>query len=280
MQRVLSPWLLAGLWGVAPVSAQLLFDGSLGTLPAAQGWTYAAWPGLAQQQPTGAAVRLNTTASNAENAGYARLLTTSLNLDAGFGLAVRCQLAIETHSRTDRAGFSLIVLGSDHRGVELGFWTNHVFAQADQPLFTHGEDANFDFASGPVDLTLTFRGPNYTLFANGAPLLFGPVRDYTAFTGFPDVYETPNFLFLGDDTTSAAAEVTIESVALMLPPTLRISAAGLLEWTGVPGRTYTLEASEDLADWSALASVVSATGHFRYTNAPAPSARFFRVAFP
>lgn len=262
------------------VAGQMLFDGELGTLPAAQGWSYAALPGLAQQQQTGTAVRLVTTAANVENAGYARVVATPLDLQTGFSVAFRFRLAAETHARAERAGFSLIVLSHDKRGLELGFWTNLVFAQSDQPLFTHAEDADFDFAAGPTDVVLAFRGTHYTLFANGTPVLSGPVRDYTAFAGFPDVYETPDFLFLGDDTTSAAADVTIESVALVLPPSVQTPAPGVLHWTGVPGQSYTVEASDDLQNWSKLASVTSATQPFGYTNAPASAARFFRVAFP
>ncbi len=106
------------------------------------------------------------------------------------------------------------------------------------------------------------------------------MRDYTAFAGFPDVYETPNFLFLGDDTTSAAGDVTLESVALVLPPTVQAPAPGVLQWTGVPGQTYTVEASDDLQNWSMLASVTSATDQFGYTNAPAGATRFFCVTYP
>lgn len=280
MKLPVSPFVLAALVWAVPASGQVLFDGQLGTLPTAQGWSYAALPGLAQQKQTGTAVRLITTAANVENAGYARVATPPLDLDAGFCVALRFQLAAETHARAERAGFSLIVLGHDKRGLELGFWTNLVFAQADQPLLTHAEDASYDFAAGPTDVVLAFRGTNYTLFANGASLLSGPVRDYTAFAGFPDVYETPDFLFLGDDTTSAAADVTIESVALVLPPSVQAPVPGVLQWTGVPGQTYTVEASDDLQSWSKLASVTSATQQFGYTNAPAGVARFFRVAFP
>ncbi len=280
MKLPVSPVVLAGLSLAATASGQVLFDGHLGTLPAAQGWSYAALPGLAQQKQTGTAVRLTTTAANVENAGYARVATTPLNLDAGFSVALRLQLAAETHARAERAGFSLIVLSHDQRGLELGFWTNLVFAQADQPLFTHAEDASFDFAADATEVVLAFRGTHYTLFAKGTPILSGPVRNYTAFTGFPDVYETPDFLFLGDDTTSAAADVTIQSVALVLPPSVQAPAPGVLQWTGVPGQTYTVEASDDLQSWTKLASVTSATQQFGYTNAPAGAARFFRVAFP
>lgn len=53
---------------------------------------------------------------------------------------MRFRLAQETHNRPERAGFSVILLGADRRGIELGFWRDQVFAQADQPLFTRGEN--------------------------------------------------------------------------------------------------------------------------------------------
>ena len=40
------------------------------------------------------------------------------------------KLLSETHSTNDRAGLSLIVLSSDLRGIELGFWTNEIWAQS------------------------------------------------------------------------------------------------------------------------------------------------------
>ncbi|MEP7134154.1 MAG: hypothetical protein ABI904_04395 [Chloroflexota bacterium] len=57
-------------------------------------------------------------------------------------------------------------------------------------------------------------GDTYTLTANAIPLLTGPLRDYSAFTGFPDPYEAPNFLFLGDNTTSAQARVRLRFVSV------------------------------------------------------------------
>ena len=43
-------------------------------------------------------------------------------------------------------------------------------------------------------------------------LLTGSVRDYTAFNSFP--YTQSNFMFLGDDTTSGAADITLGKVTI------------------------------------------------------------------
>lgn len=270
------------VFGLATAAtAQVLYDGSLSTLPAAQGWSYAALPGSAQQTQGGNAVRLLTTATTLETAGYARVAPIPLEREAGFNLVLRLHLPAETHVRQDRAGFSVIVLAADRRGVELGFWTNLVFAQNDAPLFTHAEEAAHDFAAGFTDLVLSLRGERYTLFADGALLLAGPVRDYTAFSGFPDVYETPNFLFLGDNTTSAAAEVVLASVVLVPAPHLQSARPGVLEWTGVPGQVYTVEASPDLKTWNSAGRVEAVGEQVRFTNAPTASTpRYLRVTHP
>jgi hypothetical protein len=263
-----------------PAQGQVLLDGRLGTLPAAQGWSYAALPGLAQQSHTGDAVRLATTAANAEAAGYARVITPALDRHAGFNLAFRFRLPVERHARNDRAGFSVIVLDAGRRGIELGFWQDQVFAQADQPLFTRGEEASHRFDAGWVDAVLSLRAAHYTLFVNRAPLLTGPVRDYTAFNGFPDVYETANFVFLGDDTTSAAAEVELAAVALVRPVAVTLEPAGTLRWPGVPGQAYAVESSRDLLTWAPAGQAVSETDDFAW---PAPAGwerAYFRVAHP
>jgi hypothetical protein len=129
------------------------------------------------------------------------------------------QVLTETHADNDRAGFSLIVLSSDLQGIELGFWTNRVWAQEGGPepdLFTQAEGVSFA-VTNPVTYTLAITSGGYTLAADLVPILSGPLRDYTAFSGFPDVYETPNFIFLGDDTTSARASVRFAYVAVIPP---------------------------------------------------------------
>lgn len=273
--------LLGGLLVVTPPGrGQVLLDGRQGTLPAAQGWSYAALPGLAQQSQTGDAVRLATTAANAEAAGYARVIAPPLDRHAGFNLAFRFRLPVERHARPDRAGFSVILLDAGRRGIELGFWQDQVFAQADQPLFTRGEEASHRFDAGWVDAVLSLRAARYTLFVNRAPLLTGPVRDYTAFNGFPDVYETANFVFLGDDTTSAAAEVELAAVALVRPVLVTPVPAGTLRWPGVPEQAYTVEASLDLLKWAPAGQAVSETGEFAWPVPAGWERAYFRVTHP
>lgn len=273
--RMIGVVVLAGAAG----RAQVLYDGAIGTLPAEQGWNYAALPGRATQTHTGGGVRLDTSSLTAESAGYARVASPALDRLAGFNLAFTFQIANETHSRPERAGFSVIALGADRRGIELGFWRDEVFAQADQPLFTRGESAAVAFGDAPVEAILSIAGDEYRLYVNRAPILTGPLRDYTAFTGFPDVYETPNFLFLGDNTTSASAVVELRRIALVRPPVVRWEGAALV-WEGVPGETYSVVASPDLRTWSPRGTATSATTSFRWGVTPAEAAEFFQVAHP
>jgi hypothetical protein len=263
-----------------PVSAQVLYDASLGTLPAAQSWTYAAVPGTAVQSLSGGAVQLNTTVTSTEQAGYSRLAPVPLNRTNGFTLKFNANVVTEGHSSTNRAGFSVILLSDDKKGIELDFWTNTIFAQSDVPLFTHAEDAAYDTSSQFTDYALTMFPTNYVLRANGAIILSGAIRDYTAFSGLIDPYETPNFIFFGDDTTSALATMRLKSVALLLATQLDFVAPNLVHWTGVGGETYTVHASSNLVNWATVNTVTSASSDFYYTNSVADPVRFFRVSWP
>jgi hypothetical protein len=271
-------WVAGLALGVVAGRAQVLYDGAHGALPSGAGWSFAAIPGTATQTLTDAGVRLNTLTLNAESAGYARVLAPALDRAAGFALAVRFHLRDERHTRAERAGFSVIVLSADRRGIELGFWEGGVFAQADEPLFSRGESADFAFDAGPVDAVIGCRGDRYQLSVNGSLVLTGPVRDYTAFTGFPDVYETPNLLFLGDNTSSAAAEVELHAVALIRPPRIALNTEGALEWLGVPGWSFTVEGSSDLREWRPVGVAFSPTERFIWR--PPAAAGFYRVRFP
>ncbi len=279
MSRAFAAGVFLAMSGISGHS-QILYDAQQGTLPAAQGWSFAALPGNARQTHTGSATRLETGPSLSEAVGYALRPNPPLDRRAGFNLFLRFHLIGAQRTRPERAGFSVIVLDTERRGIELGFSEGDVFAQHDQPLFTRGESADFPFWSGPVEAVLSCRGNRYTLFLNRTPVLSGPWRDYTAFAGFPDVYETPNFLFLGDNTTSAAAVVDLMHVALVRPPRLEPGPAGALSWDAVPGQRYTLERSADLFLWHPL-TTVSAPGTRIIWDPPAGGTQgFYRVVHP
>jgi hypothetical protein len=223
-----STGLILGLVIAAPAGAQTLYDGSLGTLPAAQGWT--AFTVGATQSVSGGGVTLDTTAINTVQAGYSRA-DTPLNRAAGFTLDFGLRVLSENHVSVDRSGVSLICLASDGKGVELAFWTDEVWAQTDSPLFSHSgtERALYDTTVATA-YRLAVTGDSYQLLANGTPLFSGAVKDYSAFAGFPDPYETPNFLFFGDDTTSARGACTLSSVVVNAPET---SSLPLFGWGSV-----------------------------------------------
>ena len=141
----------------------------------------------------------------------------------GYTVSFTVQVELEDHAGSDknndgiedRAGFSLIVLSSDKRGIELGFWKDRIWAQeggTGSTLFTQAEGAAFDTQSARIPYALAVQGDTYTLSSNGTPILSGNLRDYTAFSGFPDPYETPNLIFLGDDTSSASANIQLAYV--------------------------------------------------------------------
>jgi hypothetical protein len=202
----------------------ILYDAASGTLPSAPLMGFLGLPqdAVLLTYTDGAADLDTTLAGNDTYAGWvatgaASLEFPTLDRAAGFQVNFTVQVENESHARDSRAGFSVILLSQDAKGIELAFWQDRIWAQGDDAtggLFSHGEGAAFDTVSGPVEYQLTIAGDTYTLTANGETILSGPIRDYGAFNGFPDPYETPNFLFLGDNTTSAQGRIRLSFVSV------------------------------------------------------------------
>ena len=233
LRRLPYAWLLAALALMAPLPAQagaaslhttVLYDGALGTLPDAQGMRFITNPPLlpaVTRTFADGATLLDSTPVRGEMAGYFGRadVVPALDRAAGYSVFVTVELLEEQHDTPDRAGLSLTVLSSDRLGIELAFWEDEVWAQeggggGQDALFTHAESAPFDPTAGPVGYELRVQGDEYTLLADGAPLLRGPLRDYTPFSGPIDPYETPNLIFLGDNSSSASARVRLSAVRI------------------------------------------------------------------
>jgi len=211
----------------------ILYDAALGGMPDTQGkLAYRdSRAAAATQSFADGATTLDTMANQQDAAGYFAdpRAIPALDRQRGYALRFMVQVVEEYHADSDkdgdgvgdRAGFSVIALSSDTKGIELGFWQDQVWAQeqgaAEPPagtLFTNAESAPFDTASGMVDYTLAVRSDEYELSSDGGPILRGRLRDYTTFEGPVNPYRTPNFIFLGDDTGSARAVIRLEYVGL------------------------------------------------------------------
>jgi hypothetical protein len=214
----------------------VLYDGALGGTPETQGKLryHTSRGAIAAQIFSDGATTLDSTASQPDAAGYIAdpAAIPSLDRAAGYSITFDVQVVEEFHGDSDkngdgvgdRAGFSVLVLGSDTRGIEIGFWPDTVWAQEDgaaEPpagtLFTQAESAACDTSSQLRRYVLVVRGDRYELSSGGAPILTGRLRDYSAFEGPVNPYRTPNFVFLGDDSGSAQALIRLAYVALAVP---------------------------------------------------------------
>jgi len=205
-----------------PVSCgrRVLYDGALGTLPNAQQLAYVAIGAGATQTLTQSSVLLDTMAASSIYAGYGLTDVNPPVLDRTAGYTITFEVAVmnEAHNNSNRAGFSIIALSNDTRGIELGFWQDSIWAQNGPPnLFTRGESIAVDTTISRR-YALAIKGDQYTLIANDVVLLSGVLRDYMSFAGPIDPYETPNFLFFGDDTTAARARIKVSYVSLTFKP--------------------------------------------------------------
>jgi hypothetical protein len=225
----------------------ILYDASSGEIPGASLMPFTDFPpGSAPLMYADGATILDTSPSGNETfAGWiASPATTAgfpiLDRTAGIQVNFKIQVEHETHANQNRAGFSVIILDQQAKGIELSFWEDQIWVQSDERtggLFQHGEGSAF----ATTDLTeyqVEIQGDTYTLTANSSPLLTGPVRDYSNFSGFPNPYRTPNFLFMGDDSTTSQARVKLLFVSVTgnepVTPTIIASNANTAVPMGTP----------------------------------------------
>ncbi len=142
----------------------------------------------------------------------------------GYTVEVDMQTISETHGGSaNRAGFSIIALSDDLWGIELGFWTDEIFAQ--DVGFTKGESTLIDTTTAMTTYSLSVLGGSYYLEAGGSVVLSGLLRDYTTdaaviaaqnvMANGRHVYWLTNFVFFGDNTTSAGGAVEVGDVAVL-----------------------------------------------------------------
>ena len=222
----------------APQATTLLYDSTLGTTPDQQNFSYLAinpvFPVQASQSYSVPVTVLDTANQLSDYAGYTVTQTVmpTLSRNDGFQLSFDLRVITESHNNNDRAGFSLILLSEDLYGVEMAFWENEIWVQEGNgaDLFTHAEGVLYNTITALTSYDLTIISNTYLLAANSVPLLSGSLRQYTdwvpPFMILPDPYEQPNQLFLGDDTSSAGAEVWLGDVSIStdIAPTVSVEA--------------------------------------------------------
>ncbi|MDX1961822.1 MAG: hypothetical protein SFX18_01635 [Pirellulales bacterium] len=217
--------LLAGGGSVAQAMPIILYNSTTGQKPQDQGWFYLATGATTFDPPQsviennlGNTMLFDTADPITDRAGYSRIPGVTpvppgvvLDRTLGYSLSINVQITNENHNTNDRAGWSLIVLGHDNRGIEIGFWEDRVFAQS--TTFTHAEEALYDTTAAITNYTLSVFGDSYAFFAPGmANPMVGPLRQYPS-NGFPsDPYGLSNFIFVGDNTSSAEVQALFTQV--------------------------------------------------------------------
>jgi len=214
--------------------AAYLYDSSLGTTPAAQGWGSYLIEGGSFGMNSGA-YTMDTMSNSGIRAIHGRKDQT-LDTDNGYSLLFDLRIADEI-STDNRAGFSFITVGQDPtRSLEVAFWNDSVWIY------------NSDFSKGveyEVDTTvrreykLQVQNHNFDLFVDGSLGISGSMVDYTGFSWslpLPSPYSIPNTLIFGDDTTSGASSVEIYSVQTVPLPSALILLASGIGFLGYSGR--------------------------------------------
>lgn len=227
------PLLLAA---ALPASAISLYDPTLGSLPAGQGWSTLGNGTPGTQALVGALLQVDTTADGVGAFGSGRSTPQPLDTLGGLRLQFGLQVLSEQHSSDNRAGFSLLLQGADQaQALELGFWQDQVWALAYQAGgadsgFLRAETASIDTGSTLRQYTLTVQQGRYSLQADGIGLLSGVLRDYPVLGLSTLPYGFGSYLFLGDNSSRGESVVRLGAVSLLPvpePTTVALWAAGL-----------------------------------------------------
>jgi hypothetical protein len=183
------------------------------------------------QTASGGKTTLNTSSPEILYGGYSNytLANTLANpafpvLDSNAGYTLSFTIKINSQTNTgdngpNRAGFSVTALDSTSKGIEIGFRNTDIFAQNSNFNAISPAEQKTSFGSELGTLNtydLKVLGNTYTL-SNGSTNLFsGLLRSYpiSANNSLTVVYGNPNFLFFGDNTTSAGASVDIQNITL------------------------------------------------------------------
>lgn len=253
----------------------VLYDGRLGGTPDQQSLSYIAlFTTAANQRYEDGVTILDTWDVAADQAGYFGPGAPVLDRELGYTVYFSGQILREAHESRHRAGFTVLVVSDDLRGLELAFWENEIWAQegGSEALFTHAEGAAFDTTAAVTEYELAVFGDEYALSAGGEVILSGALRDYTAFDGFPDVYEEPNLVFLGDNTRRAQAESAIRYVALesVSPAPSTPSPTMTSSPSLTPTSTLTPQATATLRPTATATAVPTATPAPSPTPTPRP----------
>lgn len=219
----------------AGAATQVLYDAAQAPAPGGTGWLSGVFTGGASQAESAQGNTVTSLVTSPLNlggrGGYSNTFALGglvnagfpvLNLANGVRLDFGFRLVQEDHSgNPNRAGFSVILLDSNKHGIELGFQSDRIFAQQDGAnLFTAGEfnTADASRASTLQAWSLTLASGGYTLAQGGDVILAGALRDYTTATGLAALaYQNANYLFVGDNTTSAGGVFTINYLAITTP---------------------------------------------------------------
>jgi hypothetical protein len=219
-----------------------LYNAQAATRPAQQGWLAVNTGLWGRETLTSNGITLDSTVLPLDLAGYSTYAAASpaalvnpasphLDRQVGFRLDFRLAVHNETHLSSNRAGFSVVLLdqSSSPVGIELGFQRDPsspipgqglIFSQAGgaNPFQDIGERvANLPLSSA-VSYSLRMLDQAYVLLAEDRVVLTGALQDYSQVPSDARLpfnpYRTPNFLFLGDNTSRASARVELESITL------------------------------------------------------------------
>ncbi len=191
-------------------------------------------------------VQLDTSANSAEYSGYSNynplstnyfnisiFSSSTLNQTTGYTITFTVQLNSATDNtgsnsvgNPNRAAFSILAVSSNtSKAIEIGFRANEIFAQTSSFTLPAAQSTTFNTGAALNTYKLTVFNDTYSLTSGATNLINGSLVDYTTFnpsTSSPPLpfnpYNTPSFIFFGDNTGKESGVFTLGDVTLDTTP--------------------------------------------------------------
>jgi len=251
------------------------------------GWAYFSLLNQTTPETTLDGTRLDTLHGVDEMAGWLYATPKPLPTNSPIVFSIELQLIAESHVTPNRAGFSLLILREDVTGIEVGFWTDRVWVQGDDPLFIQAESSPWDTTTLQT-YALTLHEDRYSISVDAQEILSGPVRNYSTFDGLINPYRTPNLLFIGDNTRSASGSFHVGPIRLTVDAGNSVPD---IKWTQSPAGSLMLnwEPQPDLLleqanpsnpgpiQWEGVEPNVGPSGSYTVPELPPTGSRWFRL---
>lgn len=190
----------------AASSSGVLFSANTNPDPTDAMW---GWYSVGEVKPKDATI--DTLADRRDVSGWSIDLKRQAVPQEGVDLVVVFDLAKESHTSENRAGFTIALTTAEGKSVVVNVWESKVWLVGHEPMTKRADAADLK-GSGRHEIKLEKAAGEAAVSVDGQLVGRVPLRDFSTIAGVPSGYLEKGSLFIGDASTAAGCQATLQSV--------------------------------------------------------------------